>query len=282
MKYSNIISIIGLTNVGKSYIYNKILGKYKSYIHKKNNFTINLIYNTIYINKIKNLIIDTPGYNNNNYNKFSYYLRTKILDIIDDSNIIIYITKNNRYIKDNIFLKKIRNKINNKKSILIFLNKKKEKINLIYLKYFKLQNIIIINKSIKINKLIINKLAKIINNDKKYNYYFYEDNKYYIIDSIRNLIYTEYYKEIPYSIFIYNINIIKYKFLYKIIIYIVIEKESQRKILIGYNMNKINVIKKKIRKLIDIKYKIKNIRLEFNIKILRWKNNNLFLKKNYI
>ncbi|WGH24821.1 MAG: 50S ribosome-binding GTPase [Candidatus Shikimatogenerans bostrichidophilus] len=276
MKFKNIISIIGLTNVGKSYIYNKILGKLKSFIHPKNNFTIDLIYNIFYINNIKNLIIDTPGFINNKSTIYSIYLIKKLYNIIEYSNIIIYVTKNYRDINDNIFLTKIKYNFFKKKKILIILNKENKKINNIYLKYFNINEIIIINKSKNIRKTILKKLILLLNTNKEYNYYFYKYNNYYIRYLVRNLIFTEFYKEIPYSIFIYNIKIINYN----IIIYLAVEKDSQKRIILGYNLNRINKIKNNILKNISNKYKISNIILK--IKILKWKNNKYFLNKYYL
>ncbi|MDH3004410.1 MAG: 50S ribosome-binding GTPase [Candidatus Shikimatogenerans sp. JK-2022] len=283
IKYYNIISLIGISNVGKSYIFNKFFNKKISFTNKKKQFTRQLIINELYINKKKNLIIDTPGYLFKKKYKLHKYMLDLIFKSIYYSNIIIYITINeNKYLfKDKKILnKEIKNYINKKKIFLIIYNKKNKKINNFYIKKFN-KNILIIKNNINFNKKLNLVLNNLINKKKNKKIYFIKynyNNFFYLNELIRYYIYNIYFKEIPYSIYV-NINkIIKKKNKYYIYILIYIERISQKKIFIGLKGKNINLLSYLVRQHIKKIYNINLLYLNFTFKILKWKNNNNIIK----
>lgn len=280
-QFNNIITIIGLTNVGKSYLYNKILNKFKSMLTIKNFFTYDLIFSFFDLKKNKNLIIDTPGYRNNVINYFNKITKKKIFLSIDLSNIIIYVTKNNRDRRDLCFLKKIKKKLYKKKFFLVVLNKDKSKVSSIYLKFFKISQILIVETPKNIKKNLYNILGESLNNKKVLNYTYFNFRNYFLRDIVRLFIYKNYKKEIPYSIFIYLIKVFKNNNNYSILIKLAIESESKKKIFLGYNDNRISTLKNEVIDFLNKIYKIKIVSLDFIIKTLKWKNNKFFLKKYY-
>ncbi|WGH25001.1 MAG: 50S ribosome-binding GTPase [Candidatus Shikimatogenerans bostrichidophilus] len=280
MKYCNIISIIGLSNAGKSYLFNKLLNEKISLTNKKIQFTRKLIFKSFIINKDKYLLIDTPGYILNPKYKLHYIMINLIKYSINISNFIIYVAINNDIKNNKYFLKK-NIIIKEKKNILIIYNNKKEKkINKFYLNFFKKNRIIILNKSQINNSLYINKIftliKKVNNNISKFKINY---NKNFIIkDIIRYYIYNFYNKEIPYCTDILVNKILKDENKVYIEIIIYIEKLSQLKILIGKKGNKINKLSSfsrfKIKKMLNIK----SLYLNIKFKIIKWKNNKYNLK----
>ncbi|WGH25372.1 MAG: GTPase Era [Candidatus Shikimatogenerans bostrichidophilus] len=284
-KFNSIISIIGLSNVGKSFLFNKILNNYKSIINKKFQFTRKLIIDILHIKNKKNLLIDTPGFLFKKKYKLHFFMLKCIKESINLSNIILYVTQNKQILlkKDIYFLSKYKNNLKNKKKFLIiFNNNNKTKIDLLYLKFFKIDNIIIIpNNKKKIYKNLIKKIYKYINKKKIYssfyNDYLYNEN-FFISEIIRGYIYKIYKKEIPYSSEIYINKMLKDKDYVYINSLIYLEKKSQKKIFIGYKGKNINLLSYLIRKKIKIIYNVKKVYIKFNIFIIKWKNNNKYLK----
>lgn len=284
-KYYSIISIIGLSNVGKSYIFNKLLNKYRSIVNNKTQFTRRLIIEKLYIKNKIILLIDTPGY----FFKTKYELHNIMLNYIKKSisisNILLYVTINNYNIfkKDLKFIYKYKKEFLKKKMLLIIFNNNiNKKIYNFYIKFFNRNNIIIINyNEINIYDKLIKKIYNLINNEEKiYNNISFNlnKNKFFISEIIRDYIYKIYNKEIPYSCEIQIEDyILKGE---KIYIYSIIylEKISQKKILIGSYGKSINLLSLLIRKRIKRIYNINNVYIKFIFKIKKWKNNKNYLK----
>ncbi|WGH25735.1 MAG: GTPase Era [Candidatus Shikimatogenerans bostrichidophilus] len=281
--YNSIISIIGFSNVGKSFLFNKILNKKISIVNKKIQYTRKIIVYDFILNEKKILLIDNPGFIFKKKKYIYKIINQYIYESINISNIILYVTINNKYYlnKDKFFFY-FKKKI--KKNIILIIFNKKKKIDNFYLKLFIKKNIININNINsffkKKNNLLINRINKLTKKKKilfNYKYNITYGLKFNICEIIRNNVYKIYKKEIPYSS-----EIIIEKFLNlknKLIIYCIIylEKISQKKILIGKNGKNINKLSLYSRKYIKKIYK-KKIYIDFIIKIIKWKNNYKYLK----
>ncbi|WGH25185.1 MAG: GTPase Era [Candidatus Shikimatogenerans bostrichidophilus] len=284
-KFNSIISIIGLSNVGKSFLFNKILNNYKSIINKKIHFTRKLIIDILPIKETTNLLIDTPGFLFKRKYKLHFFMLKIIKKSINLSNIILYVTQNKkRYLKKDIyFISKYKEQLKNKtKFLIVFNNTNKKKINLLYLKFFKIDNIIIIpNNKKHIYKELIKTIYKKINKNKIYSDFYYDNlynQTFFISEIIRGYIYKIYKKEIPYSSEIYINKILKNKNYIYIDSLVYLEKKSQKKIFIGYRGKNINLLSYLIRKKIKKIYHIKKVYIKFDFFIIKWKNNNKYLK----
>ncbi|WGH27125.1 MAG: 50S ribosome-binding GTPase [Candidatus Shikimatogenerans bostrichidophilus] len=287
--YNSIISIIGLSNVGKSLIFNFIIKKNKSIVNNKLQYTRKIILSKLNINNKSILLIDNPGFLIKTKKLLHLLFNKYIYESINNSNILFYVTNNKNYKYDFYYFKK--NFFLNKKIILFFLYKKNKIINSLYYKYIKKKNILFLNKKkiINNNNIYYKNIIKIINNNIKnvknikFNYkYNIIYNKYFKINEIiRNNIYLLYKKEIPYSTEIIIEKIVKLKNKLNILCLIYLEKKSQIKILIGKNGKMINKLSLNSRN--DIKKKYKNkyklIYIKFYIKINKWTNSYEFLNK---
>ncbi|BFI91145.1 GTPase Era [Enterobacterales bacterium endosymbiont of Anomoneura mori] len=266
------VSIIGRTNVGKSTLLNKLINKKISITSKKKNTTINNILGIYKKNNYQIIYIDNPG-----YSLYNNFLNIKINNNLYDLDIIIYIIEGTILKNDDKkIIKKLKsinsliilviNKIDiikNKIFLLPFINYLKKKIN-----FFEL---IPISAKYNINLNIIkNTIFKILNNNNKnnnnsnINNNFNYINNYNIIEIIREKIIRYLGQELPYctKIKIENITFINNK--YNFFVLILVNKKSQKKIIIGKNGNKIKTIgtisrleiEKKIKKKINLFLKV--------------------------
>lgn len=244
-KFCNFVTIIGQTNVGKSTLMNKLLGKKISITSKKSNTTKYEIIGIETNKKYQIIYTDTPGMNKNNHYSIKQNLNEKKI-------IIIIINKKQWNTKYDYILKKHK-KINNK--ILLVINKidliKDKKKILQYIDFFKkkfdFNHIIPISAKKKIN---INSIKKIIykysikkKHTFKTKYNTTHTNKFIASEIIREKIIRFLGDELPY---ILKIKIEKFKTdknkNYNIQAFILTKKISQKKIIIGKKAKKIKKI----------------------------------------
>ena len=284
---SGFINIIGLPNAGKSSIINRLVEDKFSIVTSKAQTTRHRAHAIINGKNFQVVISDTPGFTIPK-NKIHEYMNKKILSSFKDADIILFIVElgaENR--RDNQLIEKIK-KI--KIPVLLVLNKV-DKVNQDILeeesKFWsdEIENIETWVVSAKENFNIENLKNRLIELLPQGPRYFPDDiwtdknERFFANEIIREKIFNIYSKEIPYvSEVITESFKIKNKVL-RISSMIIVERDSQKGIIIGNNGESIKKLGSESRKNLEDFFKRK-VFLELNVKVYKdWRKNSNQLKK---
>ena len=284
---SGFINILGLPNAGKSSIINRLLGENFSIITSKAQTTRHRAYGIINGKNHQAIISDTPGFTRPT-NKIHEYMNKKILESFKDADIILLIVELGVKSESN---NKLVDKINKSKIPTLLVLNKVDKVNQTILekeiKYWKseLNNIEIWVISAKENfnvENLKNRLIELLPIGPKY---FPDDTwtdkseRFFVNEIIREKIFKIYNQEIPYATEVNTESFkIKNKIL-KISSLIIVERDSQKGIIIGSKGESIKQIGIDARKDLENFFK-KKVFLELNVKVVKdWRKNNNELKK---
>ena len=284
---SGFVNIIGLPNAGKSSIINRLLDDKFSIVTSKAQTTRHRAHAIINGKNFQVVISDTPGFTIPK-NKIHEYMNKKILSSFKDADIILFIVElggENR--RDNELIEKIK-KI--KIPVLLVLNKV-DKVNQDILeeesKFWsdEIENIETWVVSAKENFNIENLKNRLIELLPQGPRYFPDDiwtdknERFFANEIIREKIFNIYSKEIPYvSEVITESFKIKNKIL-RISSMIIVERDSQKGIIIGNNGESIKKLGSESRKDLEDFFKRK-VFLELNVKVYKdWRKNSNQLKK---
>ena len=280
---SGFVTIIGNPNVGKSTLFNNLLNYDLSIVTSKSQTTRNNIKGIITTDDYQIVLSDTPGHVESSYllhNK----MNKRIYSSLEASDLIIYVT--------DIFEKEINNGLIDAVNKLVipiyFLVNKKDQLkgkdyeSVIELSNFNDYEIVSFNDKKDCDSL----LKKIIKYLPNHNPYYPKDDltdkseKFLVSETIRREIFELYQKEIPYSSHIEIVSFKNEEQLLKIYCYIYVESESQKMIILGKNGSKIKIVGVNSRINIEKMYD-KKVFLELTVKVLKWRNNDKFLKNRY-
>ena len=284
---SGFINILGLPNAGKSSIINRLLGENFSIITSKAQTTRHRAYGIINGKNHQAIISDTPGFTKPT-NKIHEYMNKKILESFKDADIILLIVELGVKSESN---NKLVDKINKSKIPTLLVLNKVDKVNQTILekeiKYWKseLNNIEIWVISAKENfnvENLKNRLIELLPIGPKY---FPDDTwtdkseRFFVNEIIREKIFKIYNQEIPYATEVNTESFkIKNKIL-KISSLIIVERDSQKGIIIGSKGESIKQIGIEARKDLESFFK-KKVFLELNVKVVKdWRKNSNELKK---
>ena len=284
---SGFVNIIGLPNAGKSSIINRLLEDKFSIVTSKAQTTRHRAHAIINGKNFQVVISDTPGFTIPK-NKIHEYMNKKILSSFKDADIILFIVElgaENR--RDNQLIEKIK-KI--KIPVLLVLNKV-DKVNQDILeeesKFWsdEIENIETWVVSAKENFNIENLKNRLIELLPQGPRYFPDDiwtdknERFFANEIIREKIFNIYSKEIPFvSEVITESFKIKNKNL-RISSMIIVERDSQKGIIIGNNGESIKKLGSESRKNLENFFKRK-VFLELNVKVYKdWRKNSNQLKK---
>lgn len=284
---SGFVNIIGNPNVGKSTLMNELVGEKLSIVTSKSQTTRHRILGIVNNDNYQIIYSDTPG-----IIKPHYKLQEKMMDYVvssfEDSDIFLYVTdvvessdKNFEYIeklqKTEIPILCLINKID------LCSEKKLEEIEKFWIK--NLPNSIIFKIS-ALNKINTNKVfEKIIELLPESHPWFPTDqlsdkpDRFIVSEIIREKILLNYQKEIPYSCEVICENFKEEENIIRISTVIVVERETQKGIIIG---NKGEALKKTATEArLDLeKFFGKKVFLECFVKVRKdWRNNDNFLKE---
>ena len=284
---SGFVNIIGLPNAGKSSIINRLLDDKFSIVTSKAQTTRHRAHAIINGEDFQVVISDTPGFTIPK-NKIHEYMNKKILSSFKDADIILFIVElgaENR--RDNQLIEKIK-KI--KIPVLLVLNKV-DKVNQDILekesKFWsdEIENIETWVVSAKENfniENLKNRLIELLPEGPRYypdDIWTDKNERFFANEIIREKIFNIYSQEIPYvSEVITESFKIKNKVL-RISSMIIVERDSQKGIIIGNNGESIKKLGSESRKDLEDFFKRK-IFLELNVKVYKdWRKNSNQLKK---
>ena len=284
MKYkSGFVTIIGNPNVGKSTLFNNLLDYELSIVTSKSQTTRDSIKGIITTDNYQIVLSDTPG-----HVEASYMLHSKmnknIFSSLEGSDLIIYVT--------DIYEKTVNNRLIeavNKLEIPIYflVNKKdqlKEKEYLPSVEYSTFSDYDMVSADDKDDcKMIFKKIVSYLPIHSPY--YLNDDltnksERFIVSEIIRKEVFELYKKEVPYSTHIETESFKNEETLLSIYCYVYVETESQKMIVLGKNGSKIKIIGTNSRKKIEKMYD-KKVFIDLTVKVLKWRNNNNFIKGKY-
>ena len=287
MHKSGFINIIGNPNVGKSTLMNCLVGEKLSIITSKAQTTRHRIIGIVNGDEFQLIFSDTPG-----IVKPSYELQNSMMDFVksalDDADIILYMLEiGEKSIKD----LSVHNKILNAKvPTLILLNKidlsnqedLEQEVNKWSSQY---PNSEIFPISALNNFNIENLINRIIELIPESPPYFPKDQltdkpeRFFVNEKLREKILMYYDKEIPYSVEIVTEEFKEEENLIKIRSQILVERESQKGIIIGHKGSALKIIGTKAR--LDLeKFFDKKVFIDLHVKVSKnWRSNTKLLKK---
>ena len=287
MHKSGFINILGNPNVGKSTLMNCLVGEKLSIITPKVQTTRHRILGILNNPNYQLIFSDTPG-----IIEPKYELQSSMMDFVknsfDDADIIIYMVEVGDRLKNNA---DIHNRLLKLKIPLIILLNKIDLTNQTNLEneadYWstKFPNAEIFSISALNNFNIESLLQRLIDLTPKSPKYFPDDQmtdkseRFFVNEKIREKILMYYSKEIPYSVEVLTSEFKNEEKIIKIRSQILVERESQKAIIIGHKGNALRKIGTKSRKDLELFFD-KKIFLDLHVKVLKnWRSDPKMLKK---
>ena len=281
------INIIGNPNVGKSTLMNAFIGERLSIITSKAQTTRHRILGIVNGDDFQMLFSDTPG-----IIKPAYELQESMMDFVksafEDADILIYMVEiGEKELKDEQFFNKI---VNAKIPVLLLINKidksTPEKLEeSVALWREKVPNALVLAISAKEGfnvDTVFNKIIELLPENPA----FYpkdqltdKPERFFVNEAIREKILMHYKKEIPYSVEIDTEEFFEDKKLIKIRSVIMVERNSQKGIIIGHKGTALKRVGTEARKDLE-KFFNKKVFLELYVKVNKdWRNNSRQLKR---
>jgi GTP-binding protein Era len=287
MHKSGFINIIGNPNVGKSTLINKLVGEQLSIITSKVQTTRHRILGIVNGDNFQLVFSDTPG-----IIKPAYSLQKSMMDFvkeaIEDADIILYVLEMGE--KINIEKKLHQKFTDGTVPVIILINKidlstqnevdltiqtiqeqypKSEVFAISALKNFNIESVL--NRLIDLVPLSPPYFPKDQFTDKP--------ERFFVNEILRQKIFMYYDKEIPYSVEVQTEEFIEKPSIIKLRCYIIVERESQKGIIIGHRGIALKKIGSKARKDLEIFFK-KKIFIEIKVKVSKnWRSNDIQLRK---
>lgn len=281
------VNIIGNPNVGKSTLMNAFVGERLSIITSKAQTTRHRILGIVNGDDFQILFSDTPG-----IIKPAYELQNSMMGFVksafEDADVLVYMVEiGEKELKDEAFFNKITNA---KIPVLLVINKidtsnqeqVEEKIQ-----YWKEKvpnaEIFIISALEKFNiESVFNRIIELLPESPA----FYpkdqltdKPERFFINEAIREKILLHYKKEIPYSVEVETEEFIETDKLIKIRSVIMVERETQKGIIIGHKGSALKRVGTEARKDLQ-KFFDKKIHLELYVKVNKnWRNDKRQLRR---
>lgn len=285
--FSGFVNIIGNPNVGKSTLMNAWMGEKFSIITFKAQTTRHRILGILNGLDFQMVLSDTPG-----IIKPAYKLQKSMMNFVKsaflDADILVYmIAVGEEHLKDEIFSKKIQNA---KVPVFVLINKidisSQEKTQATF-RYWseKLPKATIFCIS-ALEKFQVMQVLEQIKKCLPENPAFFpkdqitdKPERFFVNECVREKILLHYKKEIPYAVEIQTESFVEEENIIKIRAIIMVERDSQKGILIGHKGKAINKVGTEARKDLE-RFFDKKIFLDLYVKVNKnWRNNPKQLKR---
>ncbi len=277
---SGYVAILGRPNVGKSTLVNYLVGQKISIVTHKPQTTRNKIFGIANFKQGQIILIDTPGLHKAKKELNKAMMKEALRSVEDaDLNIFITDTSQDNFEKDQEFLKILENRKN-----ILFINKidliKKPELLPMIEKY---NNTGLFLEIVPISLIKGDNLDKIVDVIFKYlpeGPAFYpeditstETERFIVAEIIREKVFLKTHEEIPYSTSVIIDYFKEEDNLIRIGATIIVEKDSQKKIVIGSKGSMIKEIGKAAREELEI-FLGKKVFLELFVKVVKnWTKN---------
>ena len=284
---SGFVTILGNPNVGKSTLINALVGEQLSVINKKAQTTRHRILGLINDKNYQIVLSDTPGIIKPNYG-----LQDSMMDFVKgaiiDSDFLIYMVQiNQKNVKDDVIFSKIKSAEIPKILLINKIDKgDQDKLNeTIDFWKEKLPNTNIYPISALTGFSVKELINVIVENLPTSPPYFPKDQftdkpeRFFVNEILRQKIFMYYDKEIPYSVEVQTDEFIEKPEIIKLRCNIIVERESQKGIIIGHKGIALKKIGSKARKDLEVFFK-KKIFIEIKVKVSKnWRSNDIQLRK---
>ncbi len=281
------VNIIGNPNVGKSTLMNAFIGEKLSIITPKAQTTRHRILGIVNDDNYQIIFSDTPG-----IIQPAYELQESMMDFVksafDDADVLIYMVEvGEKELKSEVLFKRI---INSKTPVILLLNKidksnqteVEERID--YWKN-KVPNafVYVISALEKFNiEVVLQRIIELLPESPA----FYpkdqltdKPERFFVNEKIREKILIHYKKEIPYSVEIETESFVESDDIIKIRSLIMVERETQKGIIIGHKGSAIKRVGSESRKDLEIFFD-KKVFMELYVKVNKnWRSNKIQLKR---
>lgn len=284
---SGFVNIIGNPNVGKSTLMNALVGERLSIVTSKAQTTRHRILGIVSEENYQIVFSDTPG-----IIKPAYEMQESMMDFVksafDDADVLVYMIEiGEKVLKDERFFEKIRHA---KIPVLILLNKidlslqdfVKEQINF-WREQLPHAEILPISALEKFNiKAVYEKIVDLLPEGPAYypkDQLTDKTERFFVNETIREKILIHYKKEVPYSVEVDTEEFEETETIIRIRAVIMVERETQKGILIGHKGAPLKRVGTEARKDLEIFFQ-KKIFLELYVKVNKdWRSNSKQLKR---
>ncbi len=284
---SGFVNIIGNPNVGKSTLMNALVGEKLSIITPKAQTTRHRILGIVNHDDYQIVLSDTPG-----ILKPAYELQSSMMDFVksalDDADILIYMVEvGEKELKNEGFFNKI---INSSIPVILLLNKidtstQEEVTEKVDYWKAKVPNALVFVISALEGFNVDSLFEKIIELLPEGPAYYPKDQltdkpeRFFVNEKIREKILIHYKKEIPYSVEVETEEFIEEAKIVRIRAVIMVERDTQKGILIGHKGSAIKRVGAEARKDLE-KFFEKKVYIELYVKVNKnWRSDNTQLKR---
>ncbi|MBC91215.1 MAG: GTPase Era [Flavobacteriaceae bacterium] len=285
--YSGFISIIGNPNVGKSTLMNALTGINLSIITKKAQTTRHRILGILSGDNYQMVLSDTPGIIKPAY-QMQNSMMTFVKEAINDADILIYmISIGEKDINNESYLKRIKN---SKVPVIVLINKIDESNQYDVEKSVKNWKNILPKASVypisALKNFFMKELLEILKKMLPEGQEFFpkdqitdKPERFFVNEAIRSEILSQYNKEIPYSVEVETEEFSEDDNIIKILSVILVERETQKGIIIGHKGQKLKSVGTASRKVLEHFFQ-KKIFMQLRVKVLKnWRSDKNQLKR---